>query len=178
MTVSKEEFQSAKDRMDALRGLGHAVSASYDGTRRRVHVELSSGIQVAVPADLLEELTGASSGQLDVIEVTPSGLGLHWPQLDADVYVPAMLQGIFGSRSWMAAQLGAAGGKATTPAKATAARENGRKGGRPPNNGETKKGGHSDWAFRSTDTVKVHNAAPPPMNEASRKSGVRKTKRK
>jgi len=41
-----------------------------------------------------------------------TGLGLHWPKLDADVYVPALLQGVFGSKQWMAAQLGAVGGKA------------------------------------------------------------------
>lgn len=65
------------------------------------------------------------------IEISPAGLGLHWPRLDADVYVPALMQGVFGTRRWMAALLGPAGGKASTKAKAAAARENGRKGGRP-----------------------------------------------
>ena len=60
-----------------------------------------------------------------------AGLGLHWPVLDADIYVPALLAGVFGSRSWMASVLGAKGGKASTPEKAAAARANGRKGGRP-----------------------------------------------
>jgi hypothetical protein len=55
---------------------------------------------------------------------------LHWPKLDADVYVPALLQGVFGSKSWLAAQLGAAHGKVRSRAKAAASRENGRKGGR------------------------------------------------
>jgi len=45
--------------------------------------------------------------------------------------VPALLQGIFGSKSWMARELGAEGGRARTVAKVTASRENGRKGGRP-----------------------------------------------
>ena len=65
------------------------------------------------------------------IEISPAGLGLHWPRLDADVYVPALLQGVFGSKSWIARQLGAAGGHARSAAKAAASRENGRKGGRP-----------------------------------------------
>ncbi|WP_352509685.1 MULTISPECIES: DUF2442 domain-containing protein [unclassified Mesorhizobium] len=30
--------------------------------------------------------------------ISPTGLGLHWPQLDADVDVPALLQGVFGSK--------------------------------------------------------------------------------
>ena len=71
------------------------------------------------PADLAE------------IEITPSGLGLHWPRLDADVYVPGFMKGIYGTRRWMAALLGAEGGKSSSPAKAAAARTNGAKGGRP-----------------------------------------------
>jgi hypothetical protein len=45
--------------------------------------------------------------------------------------VPALLQGVFGSKSWMARHLGSAGGRARSDAKAEAARTNGRKGGRP-----------------------------------------------
>jgi len=53
-----------------------------------------------------------------------------WPKLDADVYVPALLQGGFGSRR-MASQLGAARGRVRSQAKAASSRANGRKGGRP-----------------------------------------------
>ncbi|MBP7521851.1 MAG: hypothetical protein KA896_15595 [Leptothrix sp. (in: Bacteria)] len=66
--------------------------------------------------------------------------GIHVPALDADLYVPGLLQGLFGSRAWMsrraverqaAAALGAAGGRARSEAKRRAAQENGRLGGRP-----------------------------------------------
>lgn len=92
---------------------------------------LNTGVQVAVPVHLVEGLVGASPVALSQIEISPAGLGLHWPKLDADVYVPALLQGVMGSKSWMAKQLGSAGGRARTPAKGAAARDNGRKGGRP-----------------------------------------------
>lgn len=59
------------------------------------------------------------------------GLGIHFPRLDADLCLPALLEGFLGSRCWIAAEMGKAGGKATTEAKAIAARENGRLGGRP-----------------------------------------------
>jgi hypothetical protein len=36
-----------------------------------------------------------------------------------------------GTKNWMAAQLGAAGGRARSKAKTDAARENGKRGGRP-----------------------------------------------
>ena len=78
-----------------------------------------------------KDLAGPDPADLAEIEITPSGLGLHWPRLDADVYVPGFMKGIYGTRRWMAALLGAEGGKSSSPAKAAAARTNGAKGGRP-----------------------------------------------
>jgi len=34
--------------------------------------------------------------------VIDEGLGLHWPALDADLYVPGILDGVFGYRTWTA----------------------------------------------------------------------------
>lgn len=131
MVVTEQDVVQAEQRAAALREHGFAVVARYDRRSARIVVELSSGVQFAFPTRLAEGLAGASAASLAEIEITPSGLGLHWPKLDADLYLPALLQGVFGSRQWMAAQLGSAGGKARSPAKANAARENGRKGGRP-----------------------------------------------
>jgi hypothetical protein len=69
--------------------------------------------------------------QLDRIEITPSGFGIHFPKLDADLYLPALIEGFFGSKRWMASRLGTAGGKARSAAKVLASRANGRLGGRP-----------------------------------------------
>jgi protein involved in temperature-dependent protein secretion len=132
MAISEQEFEQAQARAVQTRQAGHAIAARYDRKHERVVVRLHNGVELAVPVGLVEGLAGAAPDDLADIEVTPAGLGLHWPKLDADVYVPALMQGIFGSRSWMAAQLGATGGKATSKAKAGAARANGRKGGRPP----------------------------------------------
>lgn len=131
MDVNDRDLERSALRTEALREGGYALSASYDPRSARIVVELSTGVQFAVPASRLEGLAEATPGQLQEIEISPSGLGLHWPELDADIYVPALLRGIFGSKAWMAAELGAAGGRARSSAKASAARENGRKGGRP-----------------------------------------------
>jgi len=45
--------------------------------------------------------------------------------------VPGLLMGVFGTRAWMASELARRAGQAKSPAKAAAARVNGRKGGRP-----------------------------------------------
>jgi hypothetical protein len=86
---------------------------------------------VSFSPERAQGLAGAKPSDLAEIEITPSGYGLHWPRLDADLWLPALLEGVFGSRAWMAARLGAVGGKATSDAKAAAARENGTLGGRP-----------------------------------------------
>ena len=133
MVITEYELQQAERRTQDLRKTGHAVAARYDRRSGRVVVQLNTGVQVAFPPRLAEGLAGASANELATIEISPAGLGLHWPKLDADVYVPALLQGVLGSKRWMAQQLGAAGGRAQSAAKASAARENGRKGGRPRN---------------------------------------------
>ena len=131
MEITDEQMQRAEAAMEAKRAQGHAVAARYDATAGRLIVSLHNGVELAVPVQLIEELSGADPADLAEIEITPAGLGLHWPRLDADVYVPGLLSGALGSRAWMAAQLGAKGGRASTPAKAEAARANGAKGGRP-----------------------------------------------
>ena len=82
-------------------------------------------------SDNAQSLRGAKPAQLASIEISPSGLGLHFPKLDADLYLPALLNGWLGSRRWMAAHMGERGGRARSAAKRAASRENGKLGGRP-----------------------------------------------
>ena len=116
---------------DRLASTPHAIAARYDRRVSRVVVTLSNGLELAFPPHLAEGLADAKPADLAVIEITPASLGLHWPKLDADLYLPTLLQGVFGSPRWMAGLLGKSGGLARTAAKVAAARENGRKGGRP-----------------------------------------------
>lgn len=107
-----------------------AASARYDRDTGRVEVELRNGCLFAFPAEMGQGLRGASPDELAAVEVTPGGYGLHWEALDADLAVPALMAGVFGTAAWMR-ELGRAGGSRTSDAKAAAARENGRRGGRP-----------------------------------------------
>lgn len=108
-----------------------AKRARYDTRTDRVLVELTNGCVFAFPPVLAQGLRGASRQALADVEVTPTGYGLHWPQLDADLSVPGLMAGMFGTRSWMR-EMARRGGATQSPAKAAAARENGKKGGRPP----------------------------------------------
>jgi Protein of unknown function (DUF2442) len=130
--VKRDEFTAATRRAAERRAKEPvAVAVRYDRHRGRVVVSLNTGLELAFPPRIALGLETASHADLRDIEISPSGFGIHFPKLDAHLYLPAMLQGVFGSKSWMAAQLGATGGSSRSSAKAAAARANGKRGGRP-----------------------------------------------
>ena len=130
--ASPDEFEVAVMRAEALRSeQPTAVTARYDRRLRRVMVRLSTGLDVAFSPSDAEGLSAATPDELSAVEITPSGFGLHFPDLDVDLYLPALLDGYLGSRRWAAARLGKQGGKARTEIKSAASRANGRLGGRP-----------------------------------------------
>lgn len=109
----------------------YAIKASYDAPSNEITVFLSNGTRFSFPAQLGQGLSEATPEQLREVEVTPSGTGLHWAALDADLSIPHLIHGIFGTESWMS-EIGKKGGASTSQSKAEAARQNGKKGGRPP----------------------------------------------
>jgi hypothetical protein len=130
--VTKDEFEAANRRAaKRIRKSPRATSVRYERNRDRLVIGLSTGIEVAFRPRDAQGLERANPHQLDTIEVSPSGLGIHFPKLDADIYLPALLEGFFGSKRWIAAALGKIGGGISTKAKAEAARRNGKLGGRP-----------------------------------------------
>ena len=129
---SHDNFKLANKRAkDLQESIPRAVSAHYDLENGRVVIRLSSNLDVSFSPNDAQGLEKAAASQLDDIEISPSGLGIHFPKLDADLYLPAILQGFLGSRKWMASRLGQAGGKSRSVAKQKASRANGKLGGRP-----------------------------------------------
>ena len=132
MAITDSDRIAAEARMQAeLKDQPKAVRARYDRRASRVVIGLDNGLELAFPPRLAQGLERATPAELSIIEISPLGDGLHWPAIDTDLHAPGLLRGVFGSRTWMARNLGAAGGRARTAAKTAAARENGRKGGRP-----------------------------------------------
>lgn len=130
--VSDNEFGPASERGRELQAsLPQAVRAYYDRASRRLVIDLSSKLTLSFSPKDAQGLENATPLQLEEIEITPSGFGLHFPRLDADLYVPGVLEGFLGSKQWMASRLGQVGGQARTRAKKAASRANGRLGGRP-----------------------------------------------
>jgi len=120
--------QRAKERQAAI---PKAISARYDRKSRRVVIDLSSKLGLSFSPHDAQGLENAKPSQLEEIEISPSGFGIHFPKLDADLYLPALLEGFLGSRKWMASRLGQVGGQSRSRDKRAASRTNGRLGGRP-----------------------------------------------
>jgi hypothetical protein len=132
MKVTEAEFKEANARMaKRLASASRAIAAHFDSARSKIVIDFGDGTEFSFPPTKAQGLEGASAQDLEEIEVSPAGLGLHWPRLDADLYIPALLQGIFGTENWMAQTLGRKGGEAVSEKKRAAARANGRAGGRP-----------------------------------------------
>jgi hypothetical protein len=130
--ASLDEIDRANARGRAQREKkSAALTARYDARSGKIVIALASGLEIAFAPSAAQGLEHASAADLKAIEISPSGLGLHFPKIDADIYVPALLEGFLGSKAWSAARMGAAGGSAKSASKREASQRNGKLGGRP-----------------------------------------------
>jgi len=130
--AERDNFEVASRRTKELQAtIPRAVSARYDRRSGHVVVHLTSKLIVSFSPRDAQGLEDARATQLDEIEISPSGYGIYFPKLDADIYVPVLLEGLLGSKKWMASRLGQIGGQSRSRAKKKASRVNGRLGGRP-----------------------------------------------
>jgi len=112
MAITKEQFKTANKRAQSKLAQGPVARAvRYDAKRGLIVITLDNQCEFAFPTALAQGLAGAPRAKLAKIEISPSGLGLHWPLLDADLYVPGLVEGTLGSRQWMQ-HIGQLGGQA------------------------------------------------------------------
>ena len=101
--IDPDEYTDAVQRGARRRKeSSYAVRARFENERRRVIVTLSSQDEFGFYPAQVEGLEEARPKDLAQIEITPSGFGLHFPALDAYVYLPALMRGIKGSPDWLA----------------------------------------------------------------------------
>ena len=130
--ASPDNFELANRRGKELHDtLPKAESAYYDRKSGHIVIHLSSRLILSFSPRDAQGLENAKPSQLMQIEISPSGFGIHFPKLDADLYVPGLLEGFLGSKKWMASRLGQVGGQSRSRAKRAASRANGKLGGRP-----------------------------------------------
>jgi len=122
--------QAQKANLAALEKEPRAKSVRYDATSRKIVVDLTNGCTFIFPVDMGQGLSNATDEELADVMVLGQGFGLHWEKLDADLSIPSLIIGIFGSKAWMR-ELARRGGTSNSQAKVAAARTNGARGGRP-----------------------------------------------
>lgn len=136
--MAKEPTAADRDRFHTARARGEAraqdasalVDARYDRTSDAVFLVFRGGGSMTIPRHAIPGLECQPASALESMTLSPAGDALLWPTIDADVYVPGLVERAFGSRLFAAAA-GRRGGQRRTKAKTAAARRNGTKGGRP-----------------------------------------------
>lgn len=136
--VLSKQFEEATRRgQDALAASPKAKAISYNSKSKRIVIELESGVTAIVPTNLIQILQNATDEQISDVELAVEGLYLRWRRLDEDLFVPNVLQGVFGTRKWInglkehLSEAGKKGGASRSEAKRRSSAENGKKGGRP-----------------------------------------------
>jgi len=133
--VSEEELDAQIVRAKAAsqaadRTEPRAASVSFDLSSGLVVIALKNGAFFSFPPNLVQGLEEATPEALSDVWLDSSGSSVHWERLDVDFEIASLVAGIFGTKSWMS-ELGRKGGRVTSSVKASAARSNGKKGGRP-----------------------------------------------
>ncbi len=113
-----------------IKGRPVATHFRFDPETRLFSISASDGSRIDFPVSKIRELQNASDKEIESAYITKAGDAIHWDGLDAHYTVAGLAANIFGTQEWMS-ELGKKGGSRTSPAKANAARFNGRKGGRP-----------------------------------------------
>lgn len=86
------QIAAARASGEATLHAPRAVAARYLAARDRIEIDLASGWSVQVPRSFSARLAAASLQDCEQVEIVDSGLGLHWPALDEDWYVPGVLE--------------------------------------------------------------------------------------
>lgn len=107
-----------------------ANTVVYRPKQHALQIALTNGAAIMLPVNLIPDLRRASPQEIRAVEILGRGGGLHWERLDLDLSVPGLFSSVFAGPEWLA-ELGRIDGRKSSTAKATAARRNGRKGGRP-----------------------------------------------
>lgn len=136
--ANSEPTAADRDRFQAARARGEAraqdasalVDARYDVPADAVVLTFRGGGSMTIPRRVIPGLERQPASALKAVTLSPAGDALLWPSIDADVYVPGLVERAFGNRLFAAAA-GRRGGRRRTKAKTAAARRNGAKGGRP-----------------------------------------------
>jgi hypothetical protein len=127
----RERYARARARGEARAQHPSAVvEARYEPDGDLIDLTFAGGGSMAIPRKAVPGLERATPATIASVVVSPAGDALSWPALNVDIYVPGLVERVFGTRLFAAAT-GRRGGRRRSKAKAAASKTNGAKGGRP-----------------------------------------------
>lgn len=130
VVTTDAEIEAALKRAKVHDNDPRAVTVESVPDLRLLIVGLNNGRRLVLPMEDLQGLGAATQKQLQKYELLGRGTGISFPDVDVDLSVSALIEGVYGNRRWMA-ELGRKGGAVRSEAKRVAAKANGAKGGRP-----------------------------------------------
>jgi hypothetical protein len=93
MDITEEEFAAANERARTEQAAGPvAVGVEYEADSGRLVILLSSGEKIFVSPSAVRGLEQARPEDFAVAEISPSGFGIYFPMIDADLYLPALIE--------------------------------------------------------------------------------------
>ena len=119
-TTDRDGYARARARGKArVKHPSAVVGARYDAAADLVELRFSGGGSMSIPRSVFPGLKRASASKLAPVVVSAAGDALSWPSLDVDVYIPGLIECVFGARLF-AASRGHRGGRRGSKAKAAA----------------------------------------------------------
>jgi len=71
-----------------------AVAVHYDGGLAQLVIALSNSKRILVAPQTIRGLEQARPEDLVDVQISPYGQGIHFPAIDADIYIPALLDSL------------------------------------------------------------------------------------
>ena len=71
-----------------------AVAKSVEFDEEMMHVTLDDGRIISVPIVWFPTLRDATKSERANYEISPAGIGIHWPDLDEDLSIAGLMAGV------------------------------------------------------------------------------------
>jgi hypothetical protein len=95
MDLTEDEIEAANRRGVAmLARYPAAVAVHYDCDSACIVISLSNGRKISVSPQEIPGMELTSPEDLNDAEISPQGQGIHFPVIDADIFIPALLDGL------------------------------------------------------------------------------------
>src|SRR6266849_4200953 len=100
----RERYARARARGEVRAQHPSAVlEARYEPDGDLLDLKFGGGGSMAIPRRAVPGLERATPATIESVVVSPAGDALSWPALDVGIYVPGLVERVFGSRLFAAA---------------------------------------------------------------------------